>query len=192
MKNREIYRILREHIDPVALDLGFAAQKNTGTDLPWTRKLNSKRYEIIWCQIDKWPWDVWLGTQFTVNFQNSRASRIGPSRGTKMARIGDLLKGNFKKEAEAIQNRAIEKIRVPTAKEYNDEMGAEFADSDDAFILEMYREKSQPAKFGKKLGDLWLRIVNADDARAWAQFLAVWLPAGLKCFDTLEGDQYVW
>jgi hypothetical protein len=142
--------------------------------------------------MDKWPWDIWMGSQFTVNFQDAKRPGLGSSPGAKMARIGDLLQGKHKKEAEQIQNSANRKIKVPLAEEYNKEMGLEFADSDDAFILNPYREKSQPVRFARKVGDLWLRIVDLEDVIAWAGFLAAWLPVGLRCFAKLEGEQYMW
>ena len=188
MKNRDVFKTFRQHIDPVASELGFNAQSNTGTDLPWIRKLDNRRHEIVWIQMDKWPWDAWMGSKFTVNFQNARSPKIGLSRGTKLCRIGDLLKGNYKRDAERIQNEAISKIKVPTGKQYKAEMGFE----SDEFILDEYREQSQPVKFGKNLGDLWLRIVVPEDVTSWAIFLSDWLPKALSDFAKLDGDQYMW
>ena len=192
MKNREIFGALRQHIGPVASDLGFDTQPNTGTNLPWIRKLENGRHETFWCQIDKWRWDIWMGTRFTVNFQDSKKPGIGLSRGTKFTRIGDLLSGKHKKDAERLQNSAARKVKVPSALEYHEQMGFSLAGGDDDFFLDCYRKASQPVKFGKDLGDLWLRIVDGDDVCAWAQFLAAWLPAGLLAFEALEGEQYVW
>lgn len=192
MKNREIFKTLRYHVGPIASDLGFTALPNTGTDLPWTRQLKEGRHETVWCQIDKWPWDTWLGTKFTVNFLNAKAPGCGLSRGAKMARIGALLAGEHQTQAERIQNAAIQKIKAPSAREYNEQMGLELADGDDSFWLDQYHEASRPVKFGNDPGDLWLRIVDAEDLTAWALFLAAWLPAGIACFAKLEGEQCMW
>lgn len=186
MKNRDIFKILRQHVDDPASKLGFESQRNTTTDVTWVRK-RSGRYDVVYCQLDKWAWDPWAGTKFTVNFQNSKKPGIGVSSGTKFARVGDVLRGKYKKAAEQIQNAAIAKIRVPSADEYEEEMG--FADD---FLLDEYKELSKPERFGRKRDDLWLRIVDADDAREWAEFIGAWLPNGLDQFDKLDGDEFIW
>lgn len=124
MKTRDVYKVLWQSIDPVAAELGFARQRHTGTILPWTRRLDNGRHEIVYCQMDKWQWDPWMGSKFTVRLQESRNPDIGLVGGSKQAAIGDLLAGKYKRQAERIQNAAIARIHVPTAEEYNEELGA--------------------------------------------------------------------
>lgn len=189
MKVRNVFKIFRDHIDPVLSGHGFCLQRNTGTLLPWLRTLQDGRSDFVYCQMDKWPWDHWMGTKFTVNFQNSKEPDIALHRGSKFARIGDLLVGKHRQETERLQNSAIAKIRVPSEKEYNDELGFEFADE---FVLQQYRDESEPVTLSGKVGDLWLRIVDRDDVVDWASFLAAWLPDGLCHFEELEGEDYMW
>jgi hypothetical protein len=189
MKTREVFRIVRRYLDCPLTELGFSTLAHTGAVLPWSRRLDERQHETVWCQIDKWPWDPWLGSKFTVEFQCADTPDAGAAGNAKRARLGDLLDANARKAVQDLQNAVIAKLRVPTHEEYNGHMG--FAA--DEFALAAYRDACQPVSYTRgRVGDLWLRIFDAEDVDLWGAFLAEWIPQGLTVFEMLEGDESAW
>src|SRR5437660_3634840 len=126
MKTREVFRILREHVGPPLLDIGFAPFKDdsSGLFLVWTRPIKGKgrRYETVACQANKWPWDPWVGSTFTLHM--TRSSQRGNTALCKeYATLFELLTADEKREMQARQNAVIARCRVPTEAEYNAHMG---------------------------------------------------------------------
>ena len=182
MKTRDVFRILREVVEPSILPARFSVFKDcTGGFLIWTRPVGRGKYETISCQMDKWPWDPWTGSRFRVSM--NRSSRRGNVALCKdQADMADLLTGEERREVQTLQNRVIVKCREPSKEEYNDFMG--FA-AYNALTVREYREKCAPVEYSDaRHFDLWLRIVDADDVREWGRYLAAWLP---KVLDRTSG-----
>ncbi len=58
MKTREVFRVLRQHVEPPLVDLGFEPFKDpSGLFLVWTRPRKGRKFETVACQADKWGWD---------------------------------------------------------------------------------------------------------------------------------------
>ena len=81
MKTRAVFRILSGKVKPALLPLGFSPLKDpTGQVSAWTRSLAKKSYQTVWCQIDKNPWDLWIG--FVRGRRSSRREPGRPGRST--------------------------------------------------------------------------------------------------------------
>jgi hypothetical protein len=138
-------------------------------------------YETVWCQMDKWPWDPWIGSQFVVEFQHARSADVGAIDSAKRARWAYLLTEDERRVVQVRQNRVIAKIRVPSAAEYNEFMG--FPVPNAGLFLEKYEQACRPADYsGGRAQDIWLRVLGREDVEMWAEFLASWLPRGFERF----------
>jgi hypothetical protein len=182
MKTREVFRILCKQLEAVLLPMGFSRIKDTtGLILPWNRLLGTGRYETIWCQMDKWPRDPWIGTQFLVEFQRAPTMESGAIKATKRTRWADLLTEDERCEVQDRQNRVIAKLRVPSVDEFNEFMG--FPVPEGKLYLEKHRMACRPVEYGgRRLLDIWMRVFDRADVEMWAEFVARWLPTGLERF----------
>ena len=192
MKTREVFQILSDELEPVLLPLGFSRIKDpAGQVIAWTRPLATKKYETVWCQIHKYPWDPWIGSKFLVEVQQARSKDAGAINGAKRARLADLLTKEERREVQTRQNRVIKKFRVPSGQEYCSIMGFAVADPD--LFLDKYREACRPVKYGtNRHEDIWLRAFDAADITAWGEFLAGWFPGALGSSQALKGDEFKW
>jgi hypothetical protein len=178
MKTREVFRILRGHVEPPLRELGFEPFKDpAGLFLIWTRPRKGKKYETVACQVDKWGWDPWKGSMFQVLLTRSR-HRGNVALCREFAEMWDLLTAAEKREIEAVQNKVIARSRVPTEAEYNAHMGLPLYSERE---MRPYREAQEPVDLSRRpFAGLWLRFTDADDLEAWAHFLAAWLPQALE------------
>jgi hypothetical protein len=178
MKTREVFRVLRQNIEPPLLALGFEPfQDPSGLFLVWTRTRKGRKYETVACQVEKWGWDPWKGWNFQVLMTRSR-HRGNVALCREFAEMYDLLTPDEKREIEAEQNAVIAKCRVPTEEEYNAHFG--FPAYTKTGTSRVYREARTPEDLSRRpqVG-LWLRFVDAGDLEAWAEWLAAWLPRAL-------------
>jgi hypothetical protein len=178
MKTREIFKLLREVVEPPLADLGFAHVKDSsGVFLIWSRPLKAKRFETVGCQIDKWGWDPWVGTKFTLLM--NRSSRRGNVALCKsFATLAELLTPDEKRAAQDLQNAVIARFRVPGETEFNAHKGyAAYSE----YLIRDYRAACAPENLSGSLRTgLWLRVLDANDVRAWGNFLADWVPRVLE------------
>src|SRR5438552_17388776 len=73
MKTREIFGVLREHIEPPLLELGLQAFKDpSGLFLIWTRPRKGRRFETVACQADNWPCEARCSTKISALMSRSR------------------------------------------------------------------------------------------------------------------------
>jgi len=182
MKTREVFQVLCKQLEPILLPMGFSRRKDhTGHNLPWTRLLSEQTYETVWCQMDKWPWDPWIGSQLVVEFQHAPSTDVGAINSAKRARWAYLLTEDERREVQVRQNRVIAKIRVPSAAEYSEFMGFPVPNGD--LFLEKYEQACRPADYsGGRAQDIWLRVLGPEDVQMWAEFMAGWLPKGFERF----------
>ena len=190
MKTREVFRILRERLEPVLKPLGFTRTiDSTGQCLVWTCPTDKQKNIVVWCQMNKWPWDPWIGSQFVVEMQHSRSKEVGAMQGAKRARLGDLLTNDQKQELQERQNRVIAKFRVPSQEEFSGFMG--FPVTGANIFLDQYHWGCRPVQYDtRRYEDIWLRIFDAEDVVAWAEFLTGWLPGALQRFKRLKGAKF--
>jgi hypothetical protein len=177
MKTREVFQVLRRHVEPPLLDLGFQPFKDpSGLFLVWTRPRKGRKFETIACQADKWGWDPWRGSRFQVLLTRSR-HRGNVALCREFAEMWDLLTTDEKREVEAVLNQVIAKSREPTEAEYNAHLGfSAYGQSE----RRGYREACAPVQLSRRPYDgLWLRFVDEGDVEAWAEWLSAWAPRAL-------------
>jgi hypothetical protein len=175
MKAREVFRVLRQYIEPALLERGFKPFKDSsGLFLVWTRLLKGRRYETVACQADKWEWDPWQGWKFQVLMTRSRQpGDVALCR--EFAEMWDLLTAAEKRDVEAGQNKVIAKCRVPIEDEYNVHFG--FAAYTKTGTPRVYGEACAPVDLSRRpLMGLWLRFVDPADLQKWAEYLLAWIP----------------
>jgi hypothetical protein len=182
MKTREVWRVLREHIEPLLGELGFEPFKDSsGQFLIWTRPRKAtgqgtgkgRRYETVAFQADKWGWDPWRGSQFGVLMTRSR-HRGNVALCREFATMWDLLTAEDKPAMEQQQNKVIARSRVPTEAEYNAHLGFPgYSNSE----MRAYREACQPVDLSRHQSmGFRPRFIDAEDLEQWAQVLAAWIP----------------
>jgi hypothetical protein len=191
MKPREIFGLLREIVEPPLLEMRFSQFKDPapGTYLVWTRPLKGRRYETVAFQIDKWPWDPWLGTRFIVLMTRSRR-RGNVALCKEFATMFELLTEEEKREIQEQQNKVIARCRVPGEAEYNAHMGFPAYSE---FMMRDYREACLPVDYSRPPNaGLWLRITDAEDTKAWGQYLAAWIPRVLARDAETDWGKFGW
>jgi hypothetical protein len=174
MKTRELFRVLRQHVEPPLQELGFEPFKDpSGLFLVWTRSRKGRKFETVACQADKWGWDPWRGSQFQVLLTRSR-HRGNVALCREFAEMWDLLIADEKREVEVVLNQVIAKSRVPTEAEHNAHLGFNaFTEAE----KRSYREACAPVELSRRPFDgLWLRFVDDRDVEAWAVWLSAWVP----------------
>ncbi len=178
MKTREVFQVLRRHIEPPLAELRFEPFKDpSGAFLIWTRPRKGRTFETVACQADKWGWDPWRGSRFQVLMTRSR-KRGNVALCREFAEMWDLLTADERREVEALQNRVVAKSRVPAEAEYNAHLGfAAYSERE----MRPYHEACAPVDLSRRpAGGLWLRFADADDLEAWGRFLAGWAPGVLR------------
>lgn len=192
MKTRDVFRVLRTHLESVASPQGFAPLKDArGLFLAWTRRLESGRHLSFWCQMNKSAWNNWTGSRFTVEFQEAETCEIGAGKGAKRTRIGPLLTAAELSELQDKQNAVIAKHRVPSAQELSEFMGFPIDEND--FVFEQYRDACRPVDYSlREHNDIWFFVHDAQDVEQWGRYLADWLPGGIQRFAELEGEEFTW
>jgi hypothetical protein len=176
MNTREVFQILREHIEPKLVEMGFVHHKDkhlAGQFLIWTRPLPAHRFETVYCQIDKRPWDPWFGSRFRISMNRS-AHAGNVALCDEYASMFQLLTATEFNHVQELQNKMIQKCRVPGEIEYNAHMG--FAAYGE-FMMGTYQNACLPVSYSKaRPVDIWLRISDGDDIAEWARYLSAWIP----------------
>jgi hypothetical protein len=190
MKTREVFKILRPHVEPPLTALGFEPfQDASGIFLVWSRAWKPRKYETAACQIDKWGWDPWRGSHFQLLLtRHSKRGNVALCR--EFAEMYDLLTPDEKRDVEAIQNRVVARSRVPTADEYNARLGfAGFGKAE----ARSYGEACVPVELSRRpFAGLWLRFIDAADVDAWGRYLAAWIPCALARNAEADWSVYGW
>ena len=177
MKTREVFQVLRRHVEPPLAELGFEPFRDpSGLFLVWTRPRKGRKFETVACQADKWGWDPWRGSRFQV-FMTRSGRRGNVALCREFAEMWDLLTDEEKRQVGAALNRVIAKSREPTAAEYNAHLGFNaYTESE----RRSYHEACTPVALSRRPFDgLWLRFVDAEDVAVWAKFLSAWVPRAL-------------
>jgi hypothetical protein len=191
MKNREILKALVQLLHPVLEPMGFRPESAPGGRIcAWARPGKPRRFETVWAQLDKWPYDPWIGTRFTVEFQEAGKRSPGAVRGSKRARLAPLLSSAQRRRVIADQNAIIRRLRIPTLAKYSEYAGWPVADK--SLYIDIYREARRPLKELRPADDLWLRVLSIEDVHQWSALLADWMPQLLDRFAVLDEDHYRW
>lgn len=191
MQNRGVLRLLRTHLEPVLLPLGFSRSKGrAGNSVAWFRPSKKRRFETIWCQMDEWPFDPWIGTCFTLEFQQAGRAEPGMVQNAKRARLPPLLTAQDRQRITGMLNGVVQRCRIPSVKEYSAYAGWDV--SGEEFFSDVYRDACRAAKRLTAKDDVWFRFLDENDVHDWGVFLAGVLPSALERFEKLDGDDYRW
>ena len=168
MKSIETYAVLREHLTPAFKAAGF---KRASSMLSWVRP-EGTGYLVVWCQAAQSGWDMYSGSQFTMEFQRSAAPAVGaiPSR---RRRLPKMLDDNGREEIRAIQNAVIGALRQPPPTHP--------LLTDTESLRDWYLRKFRPVDTPYSTGDdIWLRYASEQHVAVWAAFILSRLPDCLK------------
>jgi len=180
MKTRQLFTILRGHVEPVLLPAGFARLKDrTGAIAAWGRSASADCHFTAWLQNDKWPFDPWVGSRFIVEFQRAPICAAGAAQGAFRLRLQHLLSDAEREEVRRRQNAVLSKCRIPTDDEHRQVMGFGLLPGND------YEESCRQVEDFDPRFDIWLRYLDEADCRGWGTFLASWLPQALHRFESL-------
>jgi len=181
MKNKQAIQILKDHLLPVFESLGFETPViQAGKYLTW-RKEEQLHTLAFCCQLDKWPWDPWIGSRFVVEWTEETNDKI-----IKRARFADVANQQELDEVSELQNSVIAKFHIPTKEEYSEKVGVQV--QDDAFFLDRYEDACQLVKYQKdRRSDIWFRYLQKNDVELWALFLARWISSAESRFLSFTG-----
>jgi hypothetical protein len=175
MKSTDVYRTIHGIVGPWAKENGFKRAKSG-----WLayQKPYAGKHLAFWFQCDKWGWDKYSGSSFTVEFQFHESRELGQ---WSNERINKFLTREELDDARARQNAIIEKI-PPPPKAWVDlfESNARRLYENPENILSGFwlpwtriDEPFQPTH------DLWLRYWEHEDVKAWAELVLRVLPRAL-------------
>jgi len=114
MKNRQVFKIIRNRLDPWFSDRGFVPAHDpyhrglTG----WSRPHGS-RHLNVWCHGDKWQFDPFTGSQFTMEFEVSPQLIPGHSSFEHRDRFPRLLTEDERRSMLDRHNAVVGKLRRP-------------------------------------------------------------------------------
>ena len=168
MKNKLVIQILKDHLLPVFESLYYETPDNySGKYLTWRKEVEHRKL-VFCCQLDKWPWEPWIGSRFVVEWTEETNDRI-----IKRARFADLANQQELDEVSTLQNSVIAKFHIPSKEEYIEKVGVQL--QNDAFFRDRYEDACQLVKYQKdRLTDIWFSYIQKNDVEHWAQFLARW------------------
>jgi hypothetical protein len=168
MKSTELYRLLRQELDPIMKAAGF---KRAKAFLSWSRP-HGDQHVVVWCQASRSGWDDLSGSQFVVEFQLSREPIVGayPSR---RARIAELLDDRDREAARSLQNAVVSRLRRPSPSHPKLHISPEVT----KWYLARFVPVPEPYAEGQ---DIWFRYACAEDVLNWAKFIAERLGACVR------------
>jgi hypothetical protein len=167
MKNREAFSIFRKRLEPRFRERGFAAANDPHHRAAWgwTRPEGS-RHLNVWWQADKYPFDLFSGSKFVVEFERSCETKPGYSDfHDDRRRLNRLLSDEDRVVMLGLQNSVIARLKMPTDEEYAAVYGFPPFHPliDDKFTS--VRKPYGPTE------DVWLRFHTANDLGIWADFI---------------------
>jgi len=175
MKSVEVYGVIREFIGPWCKTAGF--RRGSGGMLSYFRP-TANGFETFWFQCDKWGWDRYSGSQFTMEFQRGDDHR--PGAGVLRVRIARLLTAVELEQAQVLQNLVIGRLHRPPPDHAAYTLGPE--------LQETYLEQFEPIRRPWTAGDdIWLKYFATEDVRQWASFLAPLMTSLVERFAAVRG-----
>jgi hypothetical protein len=179
MKSTVTYKTLRDVVGPWAKTAGF--KRGGGGMLSYVRPAPSGAcFQTFWFQCSQDGWDAFVGSKFTLEFQE--ASEPQPGHARRRCRFTPLLTADEREQVRILQNVVITKLRPPPRDHW-------------AHSLNRQTKKWYFAKFDlirDPFGaddDVWMRYADEADVRRWAEFLVPLLPRMLQDFAAMTGSR---
>ena len=183
MKADEVYRILRQELEPNFQALG--CKRMRASRLTFRRQLGAY-YHHIWFQCDRWGWDAFAGSSFFVSFSVSAAPEPEkPDR--REERLNLFLTDAELEEARALRDRIVARIPRPPESYFAlfEEHARKYPDGPGT--LETVRSWFEPADLPyRRHQDFGLRYFHPGDLAEWAAFIAPVLPRAVAAMEQWE------
>ena len=179
MKNREVFKIIAQHIEPLLVERGFAPARdpanrpNTG----WSRPFDSRHFNL-WCQCGKSSFDPFTGSRFTIELELSPQPVPGVSAFDQRARFARLLDAADLRSMLDVHNEIVSKFRMPSDEEYEQVMGFPQMDAAHTFAAKFAR-RDRP--IGNE--DFWMQYRDKEDVTLWADFIRHRLAKAISRFE---------
>lgn len=171
MKSTDVYRLIHASVGPWCKANGFTRAKSG-----WLayQKPVAGRYLSFWFQCDKWGWDKYSGSSFTVEFQLHDSRELGQLANKRLAEF------LTRAELDAVrtqQNRIIAKIpRPPQEWVHLYESSARKRDDPESLMAGFWMPWTLVEEPYQPNHDVWLRYWDEADVKAWAAMVLGVLP----------------
>ena len=170
----DVYGELKTVFAPQAKSDGF--KRAPGGMLGWYRP-RGQMHTVFWFQCSQSGWDPDSGSQFTLEFQESKEAQ--PGYGSRRVRFGKLLSDTEWARLPELQNHVIRQLRRSSRGHWTESL--------DPQTRAHFRDAFEPVKKPYSRGDdVWMRYYSADDVRRWAAFLSPILPEMVSRFEKNE------
>jgi hypothetical protein len=172
MKSTDVYKVIREVIQPWTKHSGF--KRARGGMLGYVRpSSDGSTFETFWFQCSKDGWDPYAGSKFTLEFQ--KAPESGPGHGNHRSRFHQLLSAEHREQVRILQNNVIRKLQPPPPDHW--------VHSADGDLKRRYSARFEEVRGPyRESDDVWMRYADEADVRSWAYFLLPLLPQVLEHF----------
>ena len=183
MKGDEVYRTLRQQLEPDFQALGFKRMR--ASRLIFRRQVGGY-YHHVWFQCDRWGWDAFAGSSFFVSFSVSAAPEPEqPDR--REERLNYFLTDVELEEARALRDRIVARIPRPPESYFAQFEAQARRYPDGAAMLDAMRAQFEPAHFPyRRLQDFSLRYFQPGDLAEWAAFIVPVLPRAAEAMTQWE------
>lgn len=195
-KSKKPFASLSPLLESTFRELGFERvldRKSTFAETwgtSWLKSLGTEAHCSIGLQLNKWGYDRWYGSDFTINFRRTTIAYPELPRRETGIRWYNLTNACERKKAEAIKISICSRYHAPGPKELATE-APWILQSEHRDLLDIELSKQQDRL--KKLllpwntgADAWMPFQDESDLAKWAQFLNVWLPIAIERFLSLE------
>lgn len=172
--SKDVHAALRRALGPVAKPLGY--RRAPGTSGCSFTSENGGLWQTFWVQVDKWGWEQWTGSAFTVEFQWDATPERG-SWGDARTRWTALCSDSDLQVARDV-NSATARSALPLPRLRRADKGL----LDFAFEQERLDSLSRADEAWWPGLDVWCRYRDPQHVDAWASFFAERLPAMLDRF----------
>jgi hypothetical protein len=184
MKPRELFKVLRKHLDPWLTEQGFAQASDPyhRGGVGWTRPRGANHLNI-WCLNNKWPFDPFLGSEFTIEVEISPQAIPGFAPLQRFGRLHQLLGEDDRRAMLERHNAVVAKLRQPSDEEYERVVGVPPFDFRGSFAKKF---ASRVAPIENE--DFWMRYYDSDDATLWAKFILETMDRAIAVLESRATD----
>ncbi len=108
MLAKDVMKVFNDRLTPLNKELGFKRSKSFSNG--YQRMNTQEKCAIYWMQFDKWGFDKFFGSRFTVEFQLSDQDKMNNSF-SERKRFGQLLCGEILNRVNIHNQRVIGRLR---------------------------------------------------------------------------------
>lgn len=166
MNAAELYRVLRDDLDPWFKERGFKRHRSAGLGY---QRPHSERFLLVWFQCDKWGWDKYAGSSFFVNIAVAASPELWSGR---VERLNHYLTDDELTLAREYRN-AIALHITPPPESYFEELRLHFAryPSSEKMLQTLRNEFLPQIEPYRRNHDFAYRYFQPSDVIGWAHFI---------------------